>query len=132
MCSEGGGKEESRFSHLVQIQTLKSAIFALVILATINTLKLKKIKLHVFISNLLSPASRQGRDFVGWEEQGPRAVWALSKFSELDFVDYSVRAPCDHSKACQIEHELECGLGEQVKTRSTIRLGRIYETNRGS
>jgi len=64
VCSEGGGKEESRFSHLVQTQTLKSAVFALVILA-----------LHVFISNLLSPASR--RDFVGWEEQGPRAVWAL-------------------------------------------------------
>ena len=71
VCSEGDGKEESQFSHLVQTQTLKSAVFALVILA-----------LHVFISNLLSPASRW--NCVGWEEQGPRAVWALSKFSELE------------------------------------------------
>jgi len=44
------------------------------------------------------------------------------------FVDCSVRALCDYSKACEIEHELECGLGEQVKTRSTIRLGRMYGT----
>jgi len=44
------------------------------------------------------------------------------------FLDCSVRALCDHSEACEIEHELECRLGEQVKTRNTIRLGRMYGT----
>ena len=43
-------------------------------------------------------------------------------------MDCSVRVFCDHSKTCEIEHELECGLREQVKTRSTIRLGRMYGT----
>ena len=58
------------------------------------------------------------------------AVWALSKFSELEVCGllYQDRALCDHRKACEIEHELECGLGEQVKPRSTIRLGRMHET----
>ena len=40
-------------------------------------------------------------------------------------MDCSVRALCDHSKACEIEHKLECVLGEKVKTRSTIRPGRM-------
>ena len=41
---------------------IKSAVFALVILA-----------LHVFISIFFSPASRRGRDFVGWEAQAIEA-----------------------------------------------------------
>jgi len=79
-----------------------------------------------FISNLLSPASR--RDFVGWEEQGCGPCWHYLNSPSSRFVDCSVRALCDHSKACEIEHELEGELGEQVKPRSTIRLGRMYGT----
>ena len=44
------------------------------------------------------------------------------------FVNCSVRALCVHSEPCEIEHGLECGLGKQVKPRSTIRLGRMYGT----
>ena len=101
VCSEGGGKEESRFSDTnpnSEISRFRSGNFGFTL----------------FISNgtLLGGRSR-GRGLCG------HYLKSLSS----RFVDCSVRVFCDHSKTCEIEHELECGLREQVKTRSTSILG---------
>jgi len=89
------------------------------------------LALLIFNSNclfvcLISQPAIVAQDTVEWEEQrvaGRCGHYLKSPSSR--FVDCSVRALCDHSKACEIEHKLECVLGEKVKTRSTIRPGRM-------
>ena len=77
MCSEGGGKEESRFSDTnpnSEISHFRSGNFGYT---------------H-FISHLFLDSWR-GRDFVGWEEQGPGPCGHYLNSPRSRFVDCSAK-----------------------------------------